>query len=103
MTNPIGVKRDDGKPRFSLLPLDALNSVIAVLEFGARKYAPGNWEHVDNADDRYFDAAMRHLLAWRSGEWLDSETGEPHLASVVCCVLFVLAIGLRRRAAGSSS
>ena len=85
-----GVKHDSGKPRFSLLPLKQIETVVAVLEFGARKYAPGNWQKVENPRDRYFDAAMRHVFAWRNGEKLDQETQLPHLAHAVCCLLFLM-------------
>ena len=82
-----GVKHDSGKPRFSLLPLKQIETVVAVLEYGSRKYAPGNWQKVENPRDRYFDAAMRHVFAWRNGEKLDQET---HLAHAVCCLLFLM-------------
>lgn len=85
-----GVKHDSGKPRFSLLPLKQIETVVAVLEYGAIKYAPGNWQHVENPRDRYFDAAMRHVFAWRNGEKLDPETKLPHLAHAVCCLLFLM-------------
>lgn len=85
-----GVKHDSGKPRFSLLPLKQIETVVAVLEYGAIKYAPGNWQKVENPRDRYFDAAMRHVFAWRNGEKLDPETQLPHLAHAVCCLLFLM-------------
>ncbi|MFB6349460.1 dATP/dGTP diphosphohydrolase domain-containing protein [Moraxella sp. ZJ142] len=85
-----GQKYDHGKPRFSLLPMAALWQVIAVLEFGAAKYGADNWQQVDNAKTRYFDACHRHLSAWWAGERLDSESGLPHLAHAVCCLLFLM-------------
>jgi hypothetical protein len=85
-----GVKRDRGKPRWSLLPWGALASVVGVLEYGASKYDVDNWKRVENPRQRYFDAAMRHLLAWHMGEVHDPESGLPHLAHAVCCVLFLL-------------
>ena len=90
----VGRKLDAGKPRWSLLPWNALGAVVSVLEFGARKYAPGNWRHVPDARTRYFDAAQRHLLAWWSGEKSDPETQFPHLAHALCCLLFLLALEL---------
>ena len=49
-----------------------------------------NWQQVDNAKERYFNACHRHLQAWWSGERLDSESGLPHLAHAVCCLLFLM-------------
>jgi Domain of unknown function (DUF5664) len=84
-----GVKHDARKPRFSLLPTRAVADVVAVLEYGARKYAPGNWMIVPDARTRYFDAAQRHLLSWWDGERIDPESGLPHLAHATCCLLFL--------------
>lgn len=85
-----GTKADAGKPRWSLLPTGAIAQVVAVLEAGAAKYAPDNWQHVKNPETRYYDAMMRHVDAWRSGERIDPETGLSHLAHAACCVLFLL-------------
>lgn len=86
-----GVKHDQAKPRYSLLPWRALAAVVEVLEAGARKYSDHNWQRVEPLEDRYFDALMRHLTAWRLGERQDPYGGHPHMASVVCCALFLLA------------
>jgi hypothetical protein len=85
-----GRKDDAGKPRFTLIPRRALGCVLSVLEHGATKYGAGNWRNVEGWKDRYTDALMRHLLAWRSGERFDEESGEHHLAHAACCVLFLL-------------
>lgn len=85
-----GVKYDSDKPRWSLLPFKALQEVVEVLTFGAKKYAADNWKHVPQAQERYIDAAYRHLADWNSGEKKDPETGKSHLAHAVCCLLFLL-------------
>ena len=86
----IGIKHDGGKLHYSLLPFPALKKVAQVLEFGAKKYAPDNWKKVPNAKPRYFDAAMRHLIAHQSGELLDPESGLSHLSHAACCVLLLI-------------
>ena len=85
-----GAKDDSQKQRFSLVPTKALTDVIDVLEFGAKKYGSENWRKVDNAQERYFNAAMRHLLAWRKGESSDDESGLPHLAHAATCLMFMI-------------
>lgn len=85
-----GRKFDFDKLRYSLLPWEAVQSTVEVLEYGAKKYAVDNWKHLPNPETRFFDAAMRHLLAWHSGEEMDSESGLPHLAHCSCCILFLL-------------
>ncbi len=85
-----GIKFDKDKIRYSLLPWDAIRSVVEVLEYGAKKYSVANWQKVPGARDRYFDAAQRHLIAWYLGENNDPESGLPHLAHCVCCILYLL-------------
>lgn len=90
VTFSIGTKLDNDKLRWSLLPSGTIAQVIAVLEYGAKKYAVNNWIEVPDARTRYYDAAMRHLDAWRGSEVNDSESGLPHLAHAACCILFLL-------------
>ena len=85
-----GTKMDNGKPDWSLLPLDAVEPIVRVLTKGAVKYSPGNWKLVANARDRYYSALLRHLKSYQSGEALDSDFNEHHLAHIGCCVIFLL-------------
>ena len=85
-----GMKFDNNKPRHSLLPKGAVNSVIEVLEFGAKKYSADNWQEVDNAKERYYNAAMRHIDLWWNGEKLDSETNVHHLAHAATNLFFLM-------------
>lgn len=86
-------KLDTGKRRYSLLPAHALGIVVDVLEYGSRKYAPGNWAKCPPSENmRYYDAAIRHLEAWRTGDTLDEESGLSHLAHAACCILFLLGL-----------
>jgi hypothetical protein len=84
-----GVKYDSGKPRWDLVPWAEMQDVVQVLTFGAHKYGANNWKHVPEAQERYFAAALRHLVAWKSGEVLDPESGLPHLAHAVSSLLFL--------------
>lgn len=85
-----GRKYDSGKVRYGLLPLKALKEVSEVLTFGAVKYGDNNWRLVDNLESRYFDAAMRHLLDWKSGNLTDKESNKHELAHSICCLMFIL-------------
>lgn len=89
-----GVKFDQDKPQWTLVPFKAFDEVVKVLTIGARKYAPDNWKKVPNARQRYIDAAFRHMSAYAGGEKLDAETGKNHLAHAACCLLFLLAFDL---------
>lgn len=88
---PLGVKFDKHKPQWSLVPPGPMEEVVEVLSYGANKYSPDNWQHVEDPDTRYFNAAMRHIWSWRQGEQFDAESHKSHLAHAVCCLLFLLA------------
>jgi hypothetical protein len=89
-----GVKHDQEKPRYSLLPPFALEEVVKVLTFGSKKYADFNWMELENPNDRLFSATNRHMWAWQRGEKLDSETMCNHLASAITNLLFMLELEL---------
>lgn len=86
----IGRKFDQDKTDWSLLPWAEVEKIVKVLMFGSRKYDRENWKKVKNAKIRYFAAAIRHLVAWFSGEKLDSESNLSHLSHAGCCILFLL-------------
>jgi hypothetical protein len=86
----VGAKFDAGKPGWALMPWGALGQVQEIIDYGAKKYAPNNWKTLDGWRDRYFSAAMRHLIAWYQGEDTDPESGKSHLAHACCSLLFLL-------------
>jgi hypothetical protein len=86
----LGIKFDEEKTRFDLLPWNEVKQVADVLTLGAKKYADDNWKYVPNGKKRYFAAAMRHLVAWKEGEKYDGETKFNHLAHALCCIFFLL-------------
>ena len=86
----IGLKYDSGKLRYSLVPPIAVRALAEVLTFGALKYAPNNWQLVDNGKERYLDALYRHLEAYRSGELIDPESSLSHLSHAITNIAFLL-------------
>lgn len=85
-----GKKFDDLKTRLDLIEPEFIEQVGKVLTFGAQKYEPNNWQNVDDAENRYYAALMRHLLAYRKGEEKDPESGLSHLAHAACNAMFLL-------------
>ena len=85
-----GIKKDQDKDRWDLLPWRQVRDIVKVLTFGAQKYEDNNWKYVERPKDRYFAALHRHLSRWVDGERIDSESGLPHLAHAACCILFLL-------------
>ena len=90
LENMEGIKYDDSKPDYSLIPPRALHDLVKVLTFGAKKYDRHNWKKVENAEQRYFAAAQRHLWAVLRGETHDPESGEHHYAHALCCIMYLL-------------
>ena len=86
-----GLKYDKGKLQYSLMPVEVLKEVVAVLTHGVKKY-PGraNWKRVPKRKHRYTDAAFRHIEAWRNGDRVDKDSGKQHLAHAICCLTFLL-------------
>lgn len=85
-----GRKNDQGKNRLDLIEPEFIEGIGEVLTFGATKYEPNNWQNVEDAEDRYYAAALRHLMAWRRGEVVDEESGLSHLKHAATNLMFLL-------------
>lgn len=85
-----GVKNDQGKLRYDLLPPTALEQIVAVLTHGAEKYGPENWRFIEDKEGRYFAASQRHVWDWRKGVKFDEETNLHALAHAACSLLFLI-------------
>lgn len=88
------LKFDDGKDKWSLLRTGctrALQGVIRVLMFGAKKYEAHSWQKVENGVQRYRDAMDRHLaeIDLHGMASTDAESGELHIYHVACNALFL--------------
>lgn len=86
-----GMKFDDGKLRYDLIPSIATEGLAAVLTYGAKKYKPDNWRSVE--PQRYVGAFDRHWHAYLQGELIDKESGLPHLAHCMTNLAFLLELG----------
>jgi hypothetical protein len=94
-----GAKLDEGKVRAGLMIEGfsrALWAVAEVVTYGAGKYSPRGWEKVPNAEERYFDAQMRHTLRESMGERNDKATGLSHAAHEAWNALARLELMLRK-------
>ena len=89
-----GIKYDQEKERYDLVPVLALEEVAKVLTAGATKYNEDyeeeNWRKVPNATRRYFSATQRHLAKVRKGETHDTETKLHHYAHAITNLMFLL-------------
>ena len=78
------VRYNEGKLRWDLVPIDALEEVVKVYGYGVGKYGAAqggarNWER-GGSWLRTFASATRHLMCWRLGRDRDDESGLYHLA-----------------------
>lgn len=87
----VGTKYGAGKPQPSLVPYDAIAWLARVLEYGAAKYARGNWQKLDSEADRIklLDALERHVGEFKSGKAFDVESKMPVIAHVLCNAVFL--------------
>lgn len=84
------VKADSGKPDWSLVPFEALEGMVRVLEFGANKYSRNNWMTGGGFSyRRVLTACMRHLFSYMGGEDKDPESGLSHIHHAQCNLLFI--------------
>ena len=84
-------KFDSGKVRMDLLPVYPMKKVAEILTMGAQKYGDDNWRTGEPvALSRHYAGVQRHLNAFWSGEDIDGESGQTHLAHAICGLMFML-------------
>jgi hypothetical protein len=84
-----GIKHDQDKIDFALLPLISTTEVVKVWTFGKKKYSAWNWTN-GFLFSRPYAAALRHIFAWFTGQTYDPETGIHHLAHAICCLQMLI-------------
>jgi hypothetical protein len=67
-----------------------IEALAAVLTFGAKKYAPNDWKLLADPEQRYENAMWRHLMEYKKGERLDSDSQLPHLWHAVTNLAFLI-------------
>lgn len=73
-----GMVRDtqDGKPRYDLMPTEAMKRLADLYARGAEKYGDNNWQ-LGQPFSRVYASLFRHLMQWREGD-----RSEDHMAAV---------------------
>ena len=85
---PVSALRyNTGKPKWSLVHMHSLVPMIRVLEYGALKYAPFNWQKPMKRDE-LLDSMQRHMAALIDGNELDDESGLTHIGHIMANALF---------------
>lgn len=84
-----GLRFNAGKLRYDLMPPEALEEIVRVLTYGAKKYGAGNWQKgMPWSECRA--SLLRHAEAWAKGQDTDPETGIHHMAHVATNAVFLL-------------
>lgn len=73
------------------VPMHVLSSFVAMemalgMAEGDRKYGSHNYRVAGVRASVYYDAAMRHLMAWWEGEDTDPESGLNHITKTLSCL-----------------
>lgn len=58
---------------------------LAMME-GARKYGRHNYRVSGVSSSVYYDACMRHLMAWYEGQDIDEDSGLSHILKAGACL-----------------
>ena len=82
-----GLKFDQGKVQWDLVPMGVIAGVARVLTFGAIKYKKDSWKSVDPT--RYYSAMMRHLESISKVEVNDPESKENHMFHFLTNAVFL--------------
>ncbi len=76
------------KVGLSNVPLGPLLELAVAMTEGSMKYGRHNYRAIGVRASVYFDALVtRHLFAWWEGEDIDPDSGLPHLAKAMACLV----------------
>lgn len=78
------------KPRFSLLPQEALAEVAEIMTANAERWGADGWRKREPS--LYEDAALRHINKHLLGEKIDPESGFSHWGHAAANALIACAI-----------
>lgn len=82
----VGIK----KPPLRFIPPQALLHLGQAMQDGGIKYGPFNWRKDPIQITTYYDAALRHWMAFIDGEDFDPDSGHHHMAHAMACAAIVI-------------
>ena len=83
-------KFDVWKNRWDLLPMDVMDDVVNILTMWSVKYSDHWRRDVEDKENRYYSALIRHLSQYKQGIEIDEESWKSHLAHVIVNWIFLL-------------
>ncbi len=91
-----GDRFNEGKLKWSLISWKAMEPMIKVLMFGAKKYSPNNWKKGVSITETC-ESLQRHLNAFIDGEDNDPESKIEHVGHILCNAMFLSYMHLFRK------
>lgn len=88
-TNPKDLIGSDKIPLHLFPETATVYGAMALLD-GALKYGRANWRAAGVRASIYIDAAKRHLSKWFEGQDIDEDSGLPHLAHALACIVILI-------------
>lgn len=84
----IGMRANEGKLKWSLVSMRALEPMVRVLMFGAKKYDDHNWKKGLKFTE-VLESMQRHMNAFSDGEDDDRESKLSHVGHILCNAMFL--------------
>jgi hypothetical protein len=86
--NKIIGRFNQGKMQWTMMDFKAMEPMIQVLMYGAKKYDRDNWKKACPKKLDLLDSLERHFVGLVAGESVDSESGLPHIGHLMCNAMF---------------
>lgn len=84
----LATRHNEGKRRWSLLDIEAIEGLIDALEYGAEKYSRDDWKKGMPITVLY-DKVQRHLAEVMKKNDIDSESGLLHVDHAMADLMFL--------------
>ncbi len=78
------------KPAMSSVPPIPMFTMGQAMRDGNAKYGRMNWRDEGVTASIYYDAALRHMMAWYDGEDIAEDSGVHHLGHAMACLAIIL-------------
>jgi len=87
-TKEQALRYNNDKLKWSLMDHTCFESMIKVLEMGAKKYSKDNWKKGMPLSE-VFESMLRHIFSMLNGEMIDKESKLSHIGHIQCNTMFI--------------
>ena len=71
------------------IPCEVLMELGLAMMEGGRKYGTHNYRDMGVRMSTYYDASLRHIMAWWEGEDIDPDSGLHHIIKAAACIFVI--------------